>query len=85
MKIIQIIKDGDKLLGLGDDGIIYIQTYTYDHTDSGAGEMWLWKRLFGKDYETKNGIYFEENDMVFENHTAGSQLSTDINNRIKEI
>lgn len=64
MKIIQIIKDGNKLLGLGDDGITYVyskvkysawneikQEEQYRHAK-------IWREVASRAYEGDDAMYY---------------------------
>jgi hypothetical protein len=75
MRIIQIIKtDTNKLIGLGDDGIVYKYVNAYDETDGSLGEMFIWKKITTKNYQTNDGIFFEEENEEFKNHQVGVEI-----------
>ncbi len=64
MKIIQIIKDDNKLIGLGDDGITYVQSrikYSYWNEKKQEDVMtssYFWRFIADGSHQVNDGIQF---------------------------
>lgn len=64
MKIIQIIKDGDKLLGLGDNGITYVYSkvkysaWNEIKQEEQFRHAKIWREVASRAYEGDDAIYY---------------------------
>ena len=84
MKIIQIIKDKEKLLGLGDDGNTYVYSLikcSYWSEKAGKEMLtsyWMWRKVTNKDYLSDEGIMFEGQDKINESIELEKILSNNL-------
>lgn len=64
MKIIQIIKDGKKLLGLGDNGITYVYSkvkysaWNQIKQEEQSRYVYIWREVASQAYEGDDAMYY---------------------------
>jgi 23S rRNA G2445 N2-methylase RlmL len=95
MKIIQIIKDGNKLLGLGDDGYTYVYSkikylsWNPIKEKDNICSTNMWRRVADRDYELGMGVnYYDDEKDIFnknEEHEWEDIITDDFNKISTEL